>query len=143
MPVLDGGNSTRILVINNDADDNHSGDTNDHINIIYMVFQRGRSPNGSDGGGLAVFSVSSLITVAENTFSDNGVGRRGGAARIGTQGGGIVDILNNTFTGNSAGGKAGALSAGTYGQDNLTVSGNTFLNNRAGDGGGGCSWPSI
>ncbi len=254
MPVLDGGNSASLLVINNDVNNNQSGDTNDDINIMYLVFQRGQSPNGNNGGGLAiitgqaninmdtcyffenfaggsgggmavrsssgaitvrncratsnsalnygggmavrsssgpvsisstrlslnaagnagggtfvfnysgvveirqnefnnnsvntsnpdtgggglaVFSVSSLIVVAENTFSDNGVGRQGGAARIGTQGGGAVNILNNTFTGNSAGGKAGALSAGTYGQDIVTISGNVFLNNRAGDDGGG------
>jgi PKD repeat protein len=126
-PVLDGNNSTQIMLINNDIDED-GGDTRE-IRVRGLVFQNGN--NAGWGGGLYLRAGHANILIENcqflNNLAKNGEVKTLGGGLYVAGFGGSIDIRGNTFDGNSAniGGGMHVYSSGGA----LNVEDNTFLNN--------------
>ncbi len=152
-PVLDGGYSMQIMNIDNDSDNDNTGDQGADITIRNLIFQGGSGGlhvyageanitiednsfidnSAEDGAGAYVYTYSGSATVRRNIFDGNNAGF-GAGARVGTDSGSLA-ITNNTFTGNSAYDGGGVYVRTNSGTASLTN--NTFSGNSAADYGGG------
>ncbi len=119
-PVLDGGDSVQIMVINND-NDNNGGDDGDNITIKSLIFQHG------ERGGLLVQVKDSIVIIDGCEFSNNSANYGGGALIVGSS-----IFTNNTFSENFAGNGGGVFAVGIS-----TFKNNVFNNNIANWWGGG------
>lgn len=141
MTFLDGGNSTRVLFIDNSG---VSPGTDADITITDLTIQNGHQStvDGFGGGGLRVKNGSADTTVEDCRFSNNSVTpplgaiASGGGARFDTTG--AITLTSNAFDNNSAtaspsitsspaafGGGAHVRASGA----GTTLTNNTFVNN--------------
>jgi len=157
-PVLDGGDSVRIMAIDNDSD-NNGGDNGNDITIKNLIFQHGKS--SSNGGGLYVHTKNSKIVLKYCRFSENYCVDNGGGIYIdgvaiiennifykntmemnyNSGGGAYIKgtsiIVNNIFIENIAGNAPGTNGGGgIYANGTSTVINNVFYKNKANRGGG-------
>ena len=124
-PVLDGGDSVRVMAIDNDSNKN-GGDNGNDITVKNIIFQHGKS---SDGGGLYIYSWAAESLIDGCEFKNNEASNLGG----GVMAWGTSTFTNNTFSGNSSSRYGGGVMAwGTS-----TFMNNTFSGNSADIGGGG------
>ena len=151
LPVLDGGNTTRIMTI---------GPGGQTVTLNGLQFQNARTSRQNEGGAAVNADASSNLTVVNSYFVKNTASWHGGAIAVigenGTgsltvqrstflrnqaeDGGAIVvaglaqasSIQNSTFVANVATRAAGAIS-GSFA--NVTASNSTFVDNRTLDAG--------
>ena len=130
--ILDGGNSTSILRIENGA---VLDGTNTNVAIRGVTFQNGNE-NLMEGGALYIGNPYAQTTIEDSVFQNNTAVLGAGALYLD---GGSANIARNTFTGNSSTGPdsiGGALYTTILGGP-LTLNGNMFSSNVAGGEGGG------
>jgi|Deesub1362A_J573_1020465.scaffolds.fasta_scaffold01867_4 hypothetical protein len=163
-PVLDGGGTVQILNINNDADDDDTGDAGADITVRGLWFQSGNSGyteggglhlkagganivvedsvfdnnHASSGGGVYVDSYNGVVTLMGNIFTGNSVSWGGGGAYI-TQTAGTVNFMDNTLTTNTAGYNGGGVRITTADSVPVTIMNNRFEGNSSGSNGGGAA----
>ncbi len=130
-PVLYGGNSSQIISIENDSDQDRKGDADNHIIISCIVFQDGNF-SSEKGAGLYVNGGEADITLEGCTFNGN-TARYGGGAYVYTATG-MVSVTHNIFNGNRAGFGGGVHIETQSGM--AVVENNTFSGNYARLGGG-------
>ena len=129
---LHGGGANQVMNI--DISD-LADDSNAHIVIRDLTFQRGTVINSGYGGGLHIETTSADITIENCEFIDNSVDVEGGGVNALSFGGAII-FKNNTISGNSAFSAGGAYLETSSGAN--TITGNTFSGNSSiNDEGGG------
>ena len=160
LPILDGGNSTRIMSIGTSesqvaamvrklwirdgqivGDGNFGAGISVHRDSDLIVedshFTNNRGESDGKGGGIALMgpsdaSSSGSLQVRRSTFKDN-YGYDGGGVLVG--GLGVVALIeNSTFVGNTAARSAGAIGGSTA---DVTASNSTFIDNTTVDTFGG------
>ncbi len=158
-PVLDGGNTTQIMWIDNGndsaADDitvkgivfrNSNGNGNraaldisvEYADILVQDCVFMNNLNGYEGGGVYAYSnETDTITLRNNIFIGNTSTQYGGGAYTEHSIGGDTYLINNIFSGNSSATQEGGGACLWY-SSQATVINNTFYNNTASsdDGGG-------
>ena|GEM_PF-1776261 len=143
-PVLDGGRQVKIMVINNDSNNNYVGDSGEVIKVLNIIFKNGKASCCFEerGGGLEVRTGKADVIIEGCEFLEN-TSQQGSAGGLGvsTNGGNVV-LKENIFRGNEANVTGGGawISADTQGQVEVlqnTFEGNVALFNASGTGAGG------
>ena len=127
-PVLDGEAATRLLYLDNDADNDQTGDSQADITIRNLILHNGHY--ASYGGGLLLRTGEADIVISSCVFSDNRAEYTGGGAYVHSENGSL-SIHNNTFLNNTGAGGGGIFAWSGTGSVELTI--NQFDNNRAED----------
>ncbi|MDA2919492.1 right-handed parallel beta-helix repeat-containing protein [Desulfobacterota bacterium AH_259_B03_O07] len=94
---------------------------------------------GVDGGGAFISTIGdAVISVRENTFSDNFAENQGGGLNINATSSGATTVEDNLFNGNSCGDRGGGAFIFTD-ESNTALRDNTFTSNSADVNSGGVS----
>jgi|Deesub1362A_J573_1020465.scaffolds.fasta_scaffold00134_2 hypothetical protein len=136
LPILDGGDTVRVMFIDNDLDSDNEGDAGQVITIRNIIFQRGYATviggvylemgegdiviensqflnnKSSDGpsGCCSVVSTSGRVTIKNSIFKGNELGEYGygsGGLSVGSRN--SIFIMNNTFEDNTGTMEGGGL----------------------------------
>ena len=130
-PILNG----ESLLIDNDFDNDNTGDAGQVITVRGLVFQNASGPYW--GGGLLVKTGMANIVIENCTFRNNSPDGNGGGAAILSYGGEIT-ITGNIFKNNTTL-TSGTLGGGLYivnETNQVVLTNNIFYNNSSYTGGG-------
>jgi len=133
LPILDGGNQTRIMGI---------GSGGLTVTIDGLLFQNARITGGSDAGAAINVHPSASATVTDSHFAhNNSMSHHGGAISmlgdVGSPSNGTLTVLRSTFYKNRAVDGGAIVMGGVSGQS--TVRNSTFVENHATRAGGAIS----
>ena len=111
-PILDGGNNTQLLHINNDLNNDQKGDANSPITIDHIIFQNGNSQLNQDvhgyGGALQIITGEANVTIKSSVFRNNQSDIHGGGAMC-FLASGTLRLMRNQFFNNMAVKNGGGL----------------------------------